>query len=304
MSLRVHRADRASLLTEEIFTEWYNSPDSRHIAIIGEMGCRKTMAMSFLTDELFRRSQLYLPQPKVCYYYCYDGNSGEAVLVIRSLILQILQYLPGLIRRFFEWYTAETQSGHSDPAADASRLEDFLEEVLTSIDRQVFILIDGLDECSTASRAIVLRILKGLEKKCPRIKVIVSSRPDQDVLAQVAGMLRLNLLPDLQSDTTIARYLVETSMPYLEPEVKALIVDHLSPLVRGSALWLKMVVELLRKSQIRAYQPMRTFPQTHFLTKDLIEIYDRSLSRYAMHDYENLHLARTALALLAVARGL
>lgn len=40
------------LLEDTKFVEWYQAPDSQQLAVIGEMGSGKTVAMSFIANEL------------------------------------------------------------------------------------------------------------------------------------------------------------------------------------------------------------------------------------------------------------
>jgi Cdc6-like AAA superfamily ATPase len=91
------------LLSHPNFTTWYHASDSQHLAILGEMGGGKTIAMAFLVDELNLRNEHQLPRPKVCYYYCRDDETGQAVHIFSALILALLEQLSGLKKTFYEW---------------------------------------------------------------------------------------------------------------------------------------------------------------------------------------------------------
>ncbi|UPK95300.1 hypothetical protein LCI18_006235 [Fusarium solani-melongenae] len=58
------RADEACefLLEDSSLINWYRASDSEHLALLGEMGSGKTVAMGFLVDELRRKSEQQLPQ--------------------------------------------------------------------------------------------------------------------------------------------------------------------------------------------------------------------------------------------------
>ena len=82
-SLQDLRADQACdfLLKNPNFTNWYHAPDSQQLVIIGDMGCGKTVAMAYLVDEISRMNECLIPQPKTCYYYCRDDETGNAVSI-------------------------------------------------------------------------------------------------------------------------------------------------------------------------------------------------------------------------------
>lgn len=167
--LKELRSDEACefLITHPGFTKWYGASDSSQLVILGEMGCGKTVALTFLVDKLNQRSGCQIPRPKVCYYYCRDDETGQAVNILSGLILVLLEQLPGLKKTFYEWYKENQASGTLEPATGARKLGEFLEIVLATFDRMLFIVIDGLDECGRASRKTLLKVLENLRKKTP-----------------------------------------------------------------------------------------------------------------------------------------
>ena len=300
-SLQDLRADQACdfLLKNPNFTNWYHAPDSQQLVIIGDMGCGKTVAMAYLVDEISRMNECLIPQPKTCYYYCRDDETGNAVSIYSGLILSLLQQLPGLKKPFFEWYIQAQASGIFDPATNVRKLEDFLQNVLEAIERPVFIAIDGLDECDPASRNSIFKLLRTLSRKIPGLKIILSSRRQEEILDQLDGTARIELRSDTQRDGIIVEKTVEMQLFYLSTNVKALVIDRLSRLAQGSAIWTKMIVELIEVRKIRAFEPMRCFLEEIPLPRQLSELYATLLSRYAAHDPENQELSSTALKVLA-----
>lgn len=125
IDFQLMRADNACefLRADANFIEWYSATGCQQLAIVGEMGSGKSVSMAFLVDELHRRNQLQLPQPKICYHYCQNGASGEAAHIFCVLILSLLEQLPGLKRLFFEWYKGILASGLPEPAEDFKTLE-------------------------------------------------------------------------------------------------------------------------------------------------------------------------------------
>lgn len=290
------------LLQDEKFTDWYRARESRQLAILGDMGYGKTVCMAFLVDTLRRRSVHQLPQPKLCYYYCRDDESGQASRILSALILALLEQLSGLKKTFVEWYKQAQASGCFEPATNAKKLEEFLHLVVGGLDRQLFIVIDGLDECDRASRTALLNILRGLMLRTPRLKILLSSRPHEEILEQLADTAPIDLVSNTERDRAIATKTVELRLSYLPEDVKALVIDRLSGMAQGNSIWTRMIVELIERRRIRAHGLMSRFLNGQTLPRGLLELYDTLLSRCTSDDLENLELAITALRILAVAR--
>ncbi|KAH8695691.1 hypothetical protein BGW36DRAFT_429550 [Talaromyces proteolyticus] len=289
------------LLSNTNFTNWYHASDSQQLAIVGPMGCGKTVAVTFLVDELRRRSEDQVPKPKICTYYCRDDETGQAVYIFSALILSLLNQLPGLKRPFFEWYDHALTSG-MNPAASSKKLEEFLQRLLESVDRPIFIIIDGLDECGSASQIIVLEFLKILSQKILGLKTILSFRPQEEILEQLDVMPRIDLGSDVQRDRIIVEKTVETQLARLSTNVKALVIKKLSSLAQGNAIWTKMIVELIKVKKIMAANPMERFLEDIPLPGMLTDLYVTLLSRCTSNDPESLDLAWIALKLLSISR--
>lgn len=97
-----------------------------------------------------------------------------------------------------------------------------------AIDRPVFVVIDGLDECDRASQNRLLKVLKTLSQKVSGLKTVLSSRPQEDILEQLDETARIELGSDAQRDGIIIEKTVECQLSYLSTNVKALIIERLS----------------------------------------------------------------------------
>ncbi len=269
------RADQACefLLTDAKFINWYHSSDSQQLVILGDMGCGKSVAMAFLVDGLRRRNESQLPQPKICYHYCRDDETGQATYMFSALILSLLEQFSGLKKTFFEWYKQAGASGNFMPATDIKKLREFLQKILERLDRPLFIIIDGLDERDRASQNTLLKSLKLLLQKTPRLKIILSSRPQEEILEQLDGIDKISLGSDAERDRIIAEKTIEVKLFYLSNDVKALVTETLSRLAQGSAIWTKMIVELIEVRRIRALVPMQDFLENMPLPEQLSKLF-------------------------------
>ena len=255
--------------------------------------------MTYLVDKISEMNECLIPQPKACYYYCRDDETGHAVSIYSGLILSLLQQLPGLKKPFFEWYKqAQEASGIFDPAKNIRKLEDFLQNVLEAIEQPVFIIIDGLDECDPASQNSIFKLLGTLSQSIPGLKIILSSHPQEEILDQLNRAARIKLHSNTQQDGIIIEKAVKNQLSYLSTNVKALIINRLSQSAQGSAIWTKMIIELIKVRKIRAFERMRCFLEDMPLPKQLSKLYTTLLSHYAANDPKNLELSSTALKVL------
>lgn len=289
------------LLADERFTSWYEDAEPSQLAIFGEMGSGKTMTMAFIVDELCRRSRSQIPQSKVCYYYCRNDETGRTLQILSALTPALLEQLPGLKKTFYDWYKEHQASNNIDPGTDASKLTEFLTGIVGTLERPLYFVIDGLEECDRQSQRGVLELLTALQRNTPTVKSVVSSRPQQEMLAQIGAKYKVHLTPNARRDEIMTRYMVTTGLPDLSEDVQTYLMDRLSRMACGSAIWLKMMVDLIACHRISQIGPMKRFFDGGSLPTTLTQLYDTLLSRYALDDAENLNLARTALKMLAVA---
>lgn len=266
------------------------------------MGSGKTVLTAFLVDELIRRNKFHLPQPKVCYCYCRDDESGKALYILSTLLLSLLEQFEGLKRRFHEWCNDKKASGYLEPAGDRGQLEIFIQETLSSLDRPLFLVIDGLDECDRQSRGHLLGMLAVCMQNAPLLKVALSTRPDQEILEQIGESITMHLVSDVNRDSVIVDHAIKTQLPKMPDATKSLLVEHLSRFAEGSAIWVKMTIKSIEDSKIRAPGPMRDFLKQVPLPDQLFELYEHMLSQSASKQPENLKLAHIALTVLAGTR--
>ena len=263
------------------------------------MGSGKTVTMAFLADELTRSHACQLPQPKTCYYYCRDDQSGQASHMFSTLILALLEQLSGLKKTFFEWYKQNQASGVVEAAKHIRKPGEFLEMVLETLDRPIFIVNDGWGEYDRASRKALFKLLSSLLQKTPRLTILLSSRPDEEILKQLGQVARIDLSSDAQRDALIVRHTVKMQLSYLSEDVRALVINSLSPLAQGSAIWTKMVVKLIEVRRISALRPMQLFLKEIPSPRQLSKLYFTIISQQSSDDLENKELVMTALKLLA-----
>ncbi|KAL6913368.1 hypothetical protein FSST1_011128 [Fusarium sambucinum] len=303
-SLQSLRANSACefLLEKPEFKNWYRAFDSQQLAILGDTGSGKTIMMSFLIDQLSRRRHHQLPRPMILYHYCQNDEMGHALCIFSSLILSLLQQCEGLKKPFFDWYKQDLLTGNFEPSTNIHKLVGFFQRTVEELDRPLFLVVDGLDECDRGSRNVLLESLQGLSQMTSGLKVVLSSRPWSEILNQLDGVPRVYVGADPERDRIIAEKSVETILAHLPADTKQLVVERLSSLAQGSAIWTKMAVQAIYTSKIMARGRMKKFLDNMAQPEKLSELYASLFIRCAGEGPEAQNTAATALEILGTAR--
>ncbi|KAJ5212655.1 uncharacterized protein N7498_004301 [Penicillium cinerascens] len=294
------RANQACqfLLENPNFNNWYNTSESQQLVILGDMGHGKSYAMAFLADKLIQKNKFRLPRPALCQYYCLDKETGKATSVLSALTYSLLNQFQGLRKPFFERYQ-QAKVSDLDPVSNTATMENFLQNMLETIDRPVIVVIDGIDECDDDSRNRLLRFLRTVSQTTSGIKVILSARPREEILEQLDDMTRIEMGSDPERDRIIVEKTLEI-LSYLSPELKALVGKKLSERAQGSAIWTRMIIELIKVRHLTTKPAIKKFLEEMSLPEKLSEVYVSLLLRCTSDDGENRQLAVTALKILAV----
>lgn len=112
----------------------------------------------------------------ICFaYYNYQSPDMEALsLIISALIKQLCRSRDAIPTSFMR---LKQDSMH---ASTVGNIDSFI-TIAKKFD-EVFLLIDGLDECSQQKRHLVHGFLSAAVDTLPRLKVFVTSRREQDIL--------------------------------------------------------------------------------------------------------------------------
>ncbi|KAM0248467.1 hypothetical protein ACHAP5_003413 [Fusarium lateritium] len=306
-----HHADLQSLravsacnfiLQNPEFKTWYRASGSQQLVVLGDMGTGKSVLASFLIDELCRRTCHQLPQPMLLYHYCQNDETGHALYIFSSLILSLLEQCVGQKRAFFDWYKQDLLSGNFQPSTNVHKLVGFFQRTVRELDRQLLLVVDGLDECDTKSRNMFLEALQDLVQNTTRLKVVLSCRPCGEILNQLEGIPKINMSTDTDRDKAIAEKTVETELAYLTADIKQLVVERLSTFAQGSAIWTKMTVASIAAQKIWAPGRMKKFLDDMPQPRKLSELYTNLLIQCAGEETEAQNMAATALQILGAAR--
>ena len=93
------------------------------------------------------------------------------------------------------------------------------------------------------------------------------------------------------------RYLKE-----LPPDIQSLITQKLSEVAQGSAVWVKLTIQLIQKRKIKAISPMKSFLADIPSPAALSHLYGKLFAQATGSDPANEQVTMSALQILAVAR--
>jgi Cdc6-like AAA superfamily ATPase len=137
------------ILAQEEFVAWVHGGGRRQFQVTGAPGIGKMVVSTFLVDELGRKAKQ--PLAALAYYFCdyKDYKRSTATAILRGLILQLLKRHPVLFCHFQPDYDVMRKSLFDNLDALWRILLNMLAD---SSLREIYILIDALDECEETSR--------------------------------------------------------------------------------------------------------------------------------------------------------
>lgn len=290
------------IVADSKFLEWYNAPTSEQLVIFGNMGCGKTIITAHVIEELIHLNKHRLPRPLICYHYCVDNETGRVLYIYSSLILQLLDQQEGLKVEFDRWYDKKRKSELLDAAQSSIDLGNFFSTCVETLNRELFIVIDGLDECDIESQKELVTLLDSLLKKTSRLKVYFSSRPQEGIERLLQGSTEIRWVSTKERDAIIVEHTVKRCLRECSAAIQRLVTERLSELAQGSAIWVKLTVEFIQKRKIQADGPMKRFLADIPSPAALSQLYAKLFAHMVGEDFDNEQLASNALEILAVAR--
>lgn len=149
---------------------------------------------SIVVDECLQKSERD-DEIKTCYFYCKESqgngedqnNTNTCIAVLRNLLHQLVEYCPDL-QPTVSYKRNLSNQAIAQPEDVKSLLENFLAE------KQIFIIIDGVDECRYEERKQIIQYFTDKEAKnnarCERkLRVLLVSQclPDIQKILQASN---------------------------------------------------------------------------------------------------------------------
>ena len=185
----------------------------------------------------------------ICYYYFKDDETGKALYIHSSLILQLLDQQEGFKVDCVKWYDNTRKSELLDPAQSSVNPGKFFSTCVKTLDRPLFVVIDGLDECDGESQNELIALLNSLSKRMLRLRVFFSSRPQEGIENLLYGATQIRWIPSRERDAFIVEHTVKRCLREFPTAIQSLVTERLCGLAQGSAIWVKLTIELIQSGE-------------------------------------------------------
>jgi len=232
------------LLSNPIFQEWRNTSTSSVLWLHGIPGSGKSKLISIAIEES-RRWVRDEQNPPAAFFYC-SRNSNEAErsnpdFILSSIARQISTPIAGgpLFQEVVDVYEERESTGF---AAGQLTLEESIKLIIDlSCHYPVLtIFIDALDECDPDRRSDLLDAFETILREAPTlVKLMVSSRDDQDITWRLKGHMNLELASSRNADDI--KVFVEVELDRMITSGKILRQSRAAEELRG------LIIETLAK---------------------------------------------------------
>ncbi|KAL9629658.1 MAG: hypothetical protein Q9164_006782 [Protoblastenia rupestris] len=158
--------------------------------------------LSLVIDDLFREH--LNDKTPVTYFYCdyREQDTYSAAHILSSLLKQLLTKLYPLPQSFMNVFDGYQ---HGKDTLARPRLQDVKNEFISTASRfrQIFVVLDALDECNAAYRTEILHMITWLGHS---FRVFITSRHEPDIDKHLEGYRQI-ILPTAGLKTDIEAYI-------------------------------------------------------------------------------------------------
>ncbi|KAI1856210.1 hypothetical protein JX265_011722 [Neoarthrinium moseri] len=253
------------LLKDARYRQWRDSTPGL-LWLYGAVGCGKTILCSTIINNLQLHARLN-PTKNVAYWYFRFDNSDSQDLskMLRSIIRQLsCSPLPVELR---ELHDRHSRAG-SDPSLDD--LKATLTQILRIDDRNTYIVFDALDECSHADnwrqRHQLLGYVKELVSKLPKLHLLVTSRPEPDIIRELGNIANRPLDIEELINEDVRKHVEEALNKHLRVDrqvkdrVGAKLLSQRETRFRWAALQLDRFIQCTSMAELE--MAFQTIPET------------------------------------------
>lgn len=283
------------------FLRWRGDQQSRLLWVRGDPGKGKTMLLCSIIDELKKSNS---EKHNLSFFFCQatDSQYNNATAVLRSLIRQIVNQQPSLIKHVRKEYDNYRDIFKRINAwiTVCDIFKNILEDRTLN---HIFLIIDALDECTTGLTDL-LNLVRQTSATYSNLKWIVSSRhwPSiEDNLNMAAHISLLSL--ELNEESISAAVAI-----YIKHRVKQLAKEkrynkdteddvhcYLSSNANNTFLWVALVCQELARPEVR---PHHTRLKLCAFPPGLDQIYQRMMDQIS--NSEDAILCIRILAIVSV----
>ncbi|KAM0805845.1 hypothetical protein BDR22DRAFT_188133 [Usnea florida] len=253
-----------------VFENWIKAESlttrDRLLVMSGSHGCGKSILASSIIARLEKAQQ----HPLFFAFSSSDGNRKTSESLIRTLLWQLLQQSD---KR--ECVDAVNRL-RLDGQPSVSELWDAFEHIFPLLAKLKYCVIDGVDECIDYNHTLLTRLVQTLGK-CPNLRILLLGRSDAiQAHSGSCAFTKIEITPAILSRDTeafINNEIAKSDILSL-PEFRETVYKSLSGKSDGMFLWVRLMVDDLKKSSSKSEisQRLQDLPhglemayQLHFL---------------------------------------
>ena len=289
------------ILNHPDFRQWRNNKLSRLLWIKGNPGKGKTMLLIGIIRELSRQLQTQTSNADLLsFFFCQgtDVRLNSATAVLRGLIYLLLLQQEALISHVRKKYDHAGRQLFEDVNAFYALSEIFQDMLQDPNLREVYIIIDALDECETGLPQLLDFIVQNVPTSY-HAKWIVSSRNEHNIQKR----LELDDTPmrlSLELNATHLSHAVDIYIGYKISQLASLksdqilqgkVQNQLCQKANGTFLWVALVLKELQ--DVESWEIIQVIEE---MPTDLIPLYDRMIKQIQSLKRNNLEFCRLILS--------
>jgi hypothetical protein len=273
-TLRHSRHAGSWIFANPKYVSWHEPEESSLLLITANPGFGKTtlaahISQRILADEtnLGESADKSGVNPVLLYHFFRRSNQeveGTASAALRTVITQLVQQLPSLFDTILRHYHFLSMKVSLEWSCE--KLQDVVDDILgqMGVGSKVYIILDAIDECDD-SKQMILDWVQGLmdhgdlwklpKNSRPTLKVLVTSRPDENVCDRLSNFPTLEMTKfDTAKDMCKLIHSRTKDLSYrrhLNPEVTHSISRFLEDNAHGMFLWVVLVLDDLSRRDER-----------------------------------------------------
>ncbi|PTB49390.1 hypothetical protein M431DRAFT_500173 [Trichoderma harzianum CBS 226.95] len=295
------------ILDNSEFKTWLHDDDKRLLWVKGDPGKGKTMLLCGIVDEIKRSAS---HANAISFFFCQATipTINNHLAVLRGLIWLLVEQQPSLISHIREKYDPIGNELFEGPNAWYSLANIFRSILRDERLTMAYLIIDGLDECTTGLNELLELIKEALPSR--NVKWILSSRNWANIRESLedAGAEGVNL--SLEVNATVVAAAVDTYISYKASKIPLLkqdseLTEEVCNLVRekanGTFLWVAIVFQELQHMNIHYDDRESVLERLNGLPKDLTELYDRMLHQIGRLEKRESELCESILGITVLA---
>lgn len=295
------------ILDNSEFKAWLHDDEKRLLWVKGDPGKGKTMLLCGIIDEI-KRSAVHANS--ISFFFCQATipTINNHLAVLRGLIWLLVDQQPSLISHIREKYDPIGNELFEGPNAWYSLANIFHSILQDERLTMAYLIIDGLDECTTGLNELLALIKEVLPSR--NVKWILSSRNWANIRESLedAGAEGVNL--SLEVNATVVAAAVDTYISYKASKIPLLkqdaeLTEEVCNLVRekanGTFLWVAIVFQELQHLNIHYDDRSSVLERLSGLPKDLTELYDRMLHQIGHLEKRESELCESILGITVLA---